>query len=132
MQVPRHWREIPRRYRMEAGKCKKCGAVHFPGRLVCPNCKSREFETIRLSGKGTIETFTITRVAPQGFGDQAPYAVGIIRLEEGINVMGQIADCDPTTLHIGDKVVSQFRRINEENRTGMIMYGYKFVPDQGL
>lgn len=132
MHVPRHWREIPQRYRMEAGKCKKCGSIAFPARLVCPDCGSREAETVRLSGKGELDTFTIIRIAPTGFGDLAPYAVGIVKLEEGIRVMGQITDCDPEALKIGDKVETQFRRINEEGKTGMIMYGYKFVPALGL
>ncbi|NIM12736.1 MAG: transcriptional regulator [Candidatus Aminicenantes bacterium] len=130
--VARHWRETPERYRMEAGKCKKCGAVLFPGRLVCPQCGAREFETLRLSGKGELVTYTIIRVAPTGFGDLTPYAVGIVKLDEGIQVMGQITDCDPEELKIGDRLVTQFRRLNEESKTGMIMYGFKFVPDLGL
>ena len=132
MHVPRHWRETPQRYRMEAGKCKKCGQINFPGRLICPGCGKREFETITLSGKGELETFTIIRIAPSGFGDLAPYAVGIIKLDEGISIMAQVTDCDPEKLKIGDRLSSQFRRINEETKTGMIMYGYKFVPDVGL
>jgi uncharacterized OB-fold protein len=132
MHVARHWRETPQRYRLEAGKCKECGSIQFPPRLVCPECGAKEFETLRLSGKGKLLTFTIIRVAPEGFGDLAPYAVGIVELEEGVRVMGQVVDCDPEALKIGDKLVSQFRRINEEGKTGMIMYGYKFVPDLGL
>ncbi len=132
MQVPRHWREIPRRYRMEAGKCKSCGEIFFPGRLICSKCGAKEFDTIKLSGKGKLATYTIIRVAPEGFADQVPYAVGIIELEEGIKVMGQITDCDPETLKTGDQIVSQFRRMREEGKTGMIMYSYKFVPDLGL
>ncbi|MCK5057264.1 MAG: Zn-ribbon domain-containing OB-fold protein [Candidatus Aminicenantes bacterium] len=132
MKVPRHWRETPRRYRMEAGKCKKCGSIHFPARLVCTECGTKEFETVRLSGKGELASYTVIRVAPTGFSDLAPYAIGIVKLDEGIRVMGQVADCDPETLKIGDRVTTQFRRINEEGKTGMIMYGYKFVPDLGL
>lgn len=132
MKVPRHWRATPERYRMEAGKCKKCGSISFPGRLICPECGSQESETIRLSGKGELASYTVIRVAPTGFTDLAPYAIGIVKLDEGIRVMGQVTDCDPENLKIGDRVTTQFRRINEEGKTGMIMYGYKFVPDLGL
>jgi uncharacterized OB-fold protein len=130
--VARHWRKTPERYRLEAGKCKKCGSIQFPNRLICPECGAKEFETIRLSGKGELATYTVIRVAPMGFADLAPYAVGIVKLAEGIRVMGQVTDCNPEELKIGDRVTTQFRRINEEGITGMIMYGYKFVPDQGL
>jgi uncharacterized OB-fold protein len=106
--------------------------ISFPARITCPGCSGREFEKVNLSGKGELETFTIIRIAPQGFADQVPYAVGIIKLEEGLSVMGQIVDTDPTELKIGDRLVTQFRRMNEEGKTGMIIYGYKFVPDLGL
>ncbi|HDP99808.1 MAG TPA: Zn-ribbon domain-containing OB-fold protein [bacterium] len=132
MQVPRFWREIPKRYRLEAGKCIECGYIALPMRLICPECGSREFEKMNLSGKGKLLTFTITRVAPEGFDDQVPYAVGIVEMEEGVRLMGQVTDCDPETLKIGDQLVSKFRRINEESKTGAIMYGYKFVPDVGV
>ena len=132
MQVAKYWREIPKRYRMEAGKCKKCQHISFPQRLVCSECGSKEFEKTNLSGKGKVETFTITHVAPEGFRDQVPYAVGIVGLDEGIRVMAQITDCELDKLKIGDRVVSNFRRIREEGKTGVIQYGYKFVPDVGL
>ena len=48
MQVPRFWREIPKRYRLEAGKCSKCGYISFPQRLICPECGSQEFEKMNL------------------------------------------------------------------------------------
>ena len=132
MNVPKHWRENPRRYRMEAGKCRNCGEIYFPGRLVCPECGHMEFEKLNLSGRGKLHTFTIVRTAPSGFTDFAPYAIGVVELEEGIRIMGQITDCDPESLKTGDRLVTKFRRMNEEGKTGMIMYSYKFVPDYGI
>ena len=132
MEVAKHWRETPERYRLEAGKCSKCGKILFPNRLICPVCGSKEFTTINLSGKGKIITYTVIRTAPKGFGDLAPYAVGIIEMEENVRILAQITDCNPDKLNIGDKVVSKFRRMNEDGKTGMIMYAYKFVPDVGI
>ena len=132
MEVARHWREIPKRYRMEAHKCKKCKHISFPGRIICPVCGDREFDTFNLKGDGTIVSYTIIRTAPSGFLDLAPYVVGIIELEEGIKVMGQITDCEPEKLNVGDKVIAKFRRMNEEGKTGMIIYSFKFVPDVGV
>ena len=59
---PRYHREVAQRYRLEAGKCKQCGNISFPPRLVCPKCKSKTFETVQLSREGKILTFTIIRV----------------------------------------------------------------------
>jgi len=132
MKVAKHWRETPERYRLEAGKCKKCKHICFPQRLVCPECGNKEFEMVRLSGKGKLETYTVIHTAPDGFADLAPYAVGIVELDEGVKILAQITDCNTNELKIGDRLVTKFRRINEEGKTGMIMYAYKFVPDNGL
>jgi uncharacterized OB-fold protein len=125
----RYWREIPQRYRLEAAKCKQCGAVSFPPRLVCSSCRAREFETVTLADKGKIFTYTIIRVPPQPFADQAPYAVGIIELDDGARLTGQIVDCRFEDLKIGGRVRIEFRKVFQEGEAGVIYYGYKFVPE---
>jgi len=124
----RYWREIPQRYRYEAGRCKACKFICFPPRLVCPRCGAREFETTKLAGTGTVLTYTIIRVAPEGFEDQVPYAVGIAELEDGVKLTAQIVDCDFASLKIGLKVRLEFRKLSEDGEAGIIHYGYKFVP----
>ncbi len=124
----RYWREMPQRYRYEAARCAKCGKVFFPPRLVCSKCRGREFEKTILPKEGVLETFTVIRVAPSGFQDEAPYAVGLVRLKDGPRVMAQVTDCDPTTLKIGDRVRFEFRRLRHDGPSGILCYGYKFVP----
>lgn len=132
MEVARNWRQIPERYRMEAKKCKKCGHVDFPGRLICPECKSKEFTVFNLPNKGKLISHTVIRIAPNGFTDLAPYVVGIIQLNNSIKIMAQITDCDPDQLKTGDELIAKFRKMNEDGKTGMIIYSYKFVPDIGV
>jgi len=124
----RFWREFPQRYRLEAGKCRKCGTISFPPRVVCPACGEREFETTKLAEAGKILTYTIIRVPPHQFADQAPYAVAIVELGDGVKVMGQVVDCDFDKIKIGMKVKFEFRKIYSEGEAGVIYYGYKFVP----
>ena len=124
----RYWREQPQRYRMEAGKCSKCGAVHFPPRRVCPECAGRAFETVVLPGTGTVETFTVIHVGPTGFGDQAPYAVAIVKLADGTSITTQLVDCDTAAVEIGMPVRLEFRKIFGEGEDGVLCYGYKAVP----
>lgn len=125
----RYWREIPQRYRLEANKCKKCGFVFFPPRLICSQCQNREFEETKLAEKGKVLTFTIIRVPPHQFVDQAPYAVGIVELDDGVKLTGQIVDCDFEDLIIGKRVKIEFRKIFNEGEAGILCYGYKFVPE---
>jgi uncharacterized OB-fold protein len=74
-------------------------------------------------------TFTIIRVPPQPFSDQAPYAVGIVDLDDGVRLTGQIVDCAFEELKIGMRVKIEFRKVYEEGAAGVIYYGYKFVPE---
>jgi len=124
---PRYAREIPQRYRLEASKCKSCGNVSFPPRLVCPECKSREFETIKLSDEGKILTYTIIRVASDTFSKITPFAVAIIEVNNGARLMAQIADSPIDEVTIGKMVKIVFRKIQDEGKSGLHCYGYKAV-----
>lgn len=126
----RYWREIPQRYRLEANKCSKCGIKFFPPRLICPECKNRELEKTKIAETGKIITYTIIRVPPHQFVDQAPYAVGIVKLDDGFKLTAQIVDCDFEDLKIGQKVRIEFRKIFDEGESGILCYGYKFVLDE--
>ena len=130
---PRYHREIPQRYRLEASKCKQCGHISFPPRLICPKCKSKTFETVQLNREGKILTFTIIRVGPDKFSKETPYVVAIIELSEGrsandgVRLTAQVADCDIDKVAIGDKVKLVFRKIQDEGKSGLHCYGYKAV-----
>ncbi len=124
----RAWREIPQRYRLEAAKCASCGRIHFPPRVVCMGCRGRTFATVTLAREGTLETFTVIRVAPSGFADLAPYAVGIVALDDGVKITTQVADCDPARLAIGQRVRLEFRKVQQDGESGVLFYGYKAVP----
>ena len=124
---PRYHREVPQRYRLEAGKCKQCGHISFPPRLVCPKCKLKTFETVKLNREGKILTFTIIRVAPDKFSKETPYVVAIIELNDGVRLTAQVADCDVDKVEIGNKIKLVFRKIQDEGKSGLHCYGYKAV-----
>jgi len=127
MSVAKYWREVPQRFRYEAKKCTKCGSISFPPRLVCPECGSRSFEDYVMKDTGKILTFTTIEVGPPQFADQVPYSVGIIELDDGARITAQITDVDPAKLKIGDRVKLEFRKIQDDGKAGIIMYGYKAV-----
>jgi uncharacterized OB-fold protein len=124
----RYWREIPQRYRYEAAKCAACGKIHFPPRLVCSACRGTVFTKTTLAPEGEVETFTIIRVPPSGFGAETPYAVGIVKLDDGVKVTAQIVDVDLAELQIGQRVRVEFRRVQTDGESGILCYGYKYVP----
>lgn len=127
MIVPRYTREIPQRYRLEAGKCTGCGYLAFPPRLICPECGSREFETTVLRPSGTILSYTIVHVAADCFATQTPFAVGIIETDDGARLTAQIVDCDHGEIEIGGRVRLVLRCVQREGHAGILQYGYKAV-----
>jgi uncharacterized OB-fold protein len=129
MGVARYWREIPVRYNLIGKKCGVCGKVYFPPRNICPTCRRKsigKMEDYKLSGKGTVETYTIIHTPPPEFDGKAPYAVAIIKMEEGCHLTAQIVDCPLDEIHVGMKVEACLRRIQEDGKRGAIYYGYKF------
>ena len=123
------WRNEPQRYRLEAGKCLNCGELHMPKRLVCDACGKREFETVKLTPKGKVITYTVVHVAPEAFRDQSPYPVAIIELDEGLRMLCQMADVAPEEVRTGMRVRLETRKIRSDGEAGVIAYGPKAVPE---
>jgi scaffold protein (connect acetoacetyl-CoA thiolase and HMG-CoA synthase) len=121
-------REMPQRYRLEAGRCTDCGSISYPPRIVCRDCRSRNRETIVMSRNAKLLTYTVIRVAPGPFVDEAPYAVGIIETEEGARLTVQVVDCDFDTMKTGMDLRLEFRLVQAMGEDGIICYGHKAVP----
>jgi uncharacterized OB-fold protein len=98
--------------KLMAGKCKRCGKIHLPPRPLCDNCFSQEFEWVEVSGKGHLLTYTIIHVAPPQFQAMAPYAVGILQLENGLKIPGKISGITSDQLKIGLALTIDFERCN--------------------
>jgi uncharacterized OB-fold protein len=128
MPSPRYAREIPNRYRLEAGKCKGCGKVVFPTRRICPACRGAEFDKVTLSRKGRVVTSTVIHVPPNDFLMEAPYAMAIVETPEGARLMTQVVDCEPSSVLPGLEVALEFRLIRKEGKSGILCYGHKGVP----
>ncbi len=124
----RYHREMPHRYRLEASKCKKCGAVYFPHRLICRECKGRDFETITLSERGKLLSYTVIHTPASQFKDIAPYALGILETKEGAKLTAQIVDLPYEEIRTGMELQIEFRRVQTDGHEGVLAYGYKLVP----
>lgn len=128
MPSPRYWREIPARYRLEAGRCKGCGKVVYPARRICPSCRGRDSERVELSKRGKVVTSTVVHVPAADLAMEAPFAMAVVETPEGARLMSQVVDVDPAEVRSGLEVELEFRRIRPEGRGGILCYGYKAVP----
>lgn len=90
------------------GKCKKCGKVHLPPRPICDGCYSKEFEWTAIPTRGKLLTYTIIHIAPGQFQSMAPYAMGIVQLENGLKIPGMIRDVALEKVRIGMDLTVDF------------------------
>lgn len=89
-------------------KCKKCGKTHLPPRPMCDDCYSREFEWTAISTKGKLLTYTIIHIAPAQFQSVAPYAMGIVELENDLRIPGMIRGVPLEQIRIGMNLAMNF------------------------
>jgi scaffold protein (connect acetoacetyl-CoA thiolase and HMG-CoA synthase) len=126
MNLALNWRLHDQRYRLEGTICNHCGAKYFPPREVCTECKSTDMRAHKFEGHGELYSFTILHSAPLGYEGQVPYAVGMIKLDEGPMLEAQLTDSKFEDLKIGKRVEVVTRKLREYGDQGTIVYGYKF------
>jgi uncharacterized OB-fold protein len=94
--------------KLMAAKCTNCGKIHLPPRPICDNCYNQTFTWTPAPTKGKLVTYTVIHIAPQQFQDNAPYAVGIIQLENGKKLPGKITNIPHDKLKIGMNLTVDF------------------------
>jgi uncharacterized OB-fold protein len=94
--------------KLMAGRCLKCRKIHLPPRPLCDNCYSQQFEWILAPTKGKLLTYTIIHIAPPQFKSLAPYAVGIVELENGLRIPGMIQGAPNDKLKVGMALTIDF------------------------
>lgn len=95
-------------------KCVDCDQKIFYPRLICPSCFSQNIEWIEASGKGTVYTYTVVvNNAPSAFLDDMPYVIAVVRLDEGVQMLSNIVECDPASVHCDMPVKVAFKSIND-------------------
>ena len=92
-----------REKRFTTTKCKKCGHVPFPPRVICPECNSEDLEWVDLPTRGKVCYFT-EEIAGVPLGFDSPLIHALIDLGEGRNLLSRIINCKQGQLKEGDKV----------------------------
>ena len=98
-------------------RCTACGVLAIPPKAFCERCGKQAWETVPLSGDGTIESFTIIRVAPRKFMGEVPYAIAAVRLTEGVALLGRVVDVPVDAVAVGMAV--RFRPLVDDGRTAI-------------
>lgn len=96
-------------------RCGNCGELAIPPKEFCPACGARDWHAVPLSGEGTIASYTIIRVAPPGHAADAPYAIAVVRLKDGVQLLGRVVDIPLEQVAVGLPV--RFRPLTRNGHT---------------
>jgi len=96
--------------KLMGAKCNKCGKLSVPPKPMCSQCFSKDLKWKELPEEGTLLTYTVIHVSPKKFQSLAPYAVGIVKLEEGVKLPGIIKDVDLDKIQVGMKLAVGFEK----------------------
>jgi uncharacterized protein len=78
-------------------KCGGCKQFIFYPRALCPSCMSDDLAWTSISGRGVVHAFAIPHRHPNRvFTEGGPYVVALIELEEGVRMMSNLVEVDPT------------------------------------
>jgi len=103
------------RHELLLQRCRRCGTLqHYP-RGICASCWAAELEWVKSSGRGRVYTYTAThRSQARGFKDELPYVLAYIELDEGVQMLANIVQCDPARVAIGMAVRVVFEDVTPE------------------
>jgi uncharacterized OB-fold protein len=108
-----YW-EAARAGKLVIQRCRACNHRQFYPRAFCTCCLSDEIEWIEASGRGTIYTFTVCRIAASpAFEARLPLPVAMIDLDEGVRMLANIVDADIDRIAVGSRVAVCFERVDE-------------------
>ncbi len=119
--------------RLVGTRCTACETLYFPQAPSCrnPDCRPKTVERALLPTTGTLVSYTVQRYQPPPlfrFDDWQPYAIGLVDLGDGVEVMGMLTGFALDSITIGSPVrlVVEPLYTDAEQRSVLT---YKFAPD---
>ncbi len=71
--------------------CNACGKPNMWPRYACQHCQSDNLGWTTSDGKGVLHSFCVLRQgAPEGFENDLPYAIGVVKLSEGVQLLARL------------------------------------------
>jgi uncharacterized OB-fold protein len=105
-----YW-EAAARHELAVARCSRCTSLTLPPDIACPHCHSDEpeFTWVRVSGAGTVRSWTVMR---QSFlpGFDVPFVLVDVELAEQaeLRLIGRLLDGPEALLAAGAAVVVGF------------------------
>lgn len=86
-------------------RCADCETPRHPPRPVCAACGSTAEEWAPASGRGEVWAHAVIHPPTlPAFASRTPYGAVVVRLAEGVFIVGNVVDCSPDEVTIGMSV----------------------------
>ena len=125
-------------------RCTTCTTTYFPplsneGAGFCRNpvCSGEEFETVELSRRGTVWSYTDAQYQPPApyvsrTDPYEPFALAAVELDEGITVLGQVAEgYGVRDLRVGAEVEIVVETLHGTDEGDLLIWRWKPVTELG-
>ncbi|MCW2512406.1 MAG: DNA-binding protein, partial [Mycobacterium sp.] len=89
--------------------------------------KEQQTDYLVASGRGTVFSFVVHH-APKVPGRTVPFVIALVELEEGVRMLGELRNVDPTTVEIGMPVRAMYIDF-PANDVGPAWTNYAWEPD---
>jgi len=106
--------EAAQREELAIPRCAACNRFTWYPAPRCAHCGADELTWTRVSGRGTLFSWTlVTRALFKAFADKAPYVTGLVALidDPAVRLVTTLVDCDPESLRADQPVVVTFRAL---------------------
>jgi uncharacterized OB-fold protein len=114
-----------REHRFLIHRCQICAVAYWPA-SCCVDHGVQDMRWEDASGRGVVHTFTVVHHAYEpSMVARIPYALAVVRLEEGPFFHSDIVDCDPVEVHVDMPVIVRFEPIDDDD--GAVLP--HFAPD---
>ena len=125
-------------------RCTTCTTTYFPplrddraGFCRNPVCDGGEFESVKLSRRGTVWSYTDAQYQPpapyvSSTDPYEPFALAAVELDEGITVLGQVAEgYGVADLEVGAEVEIVVETLHGTDDGDLLIWRWKPVTELG-
>jgi uncharacterized OB-fold protein len=112
----RFWESL-KAHAIQLQRGSKSGRFVYYPRAVSPFDMSEELVWTPVSGRGVVHAFAIPHRHPNpAFGGETPFVVALVELDEGVRILSNLIDVDPTpeAVRVGMPVEIVYDDVSEE------------------
>ena len=120
------FKETPEGLRLVGNKCSACGSVFFPAVEFCTECLNETMEEKVLSKRGTLYSYTITRVPLPRF--PTPHALGFVTLPDKVRIFTPLI-IGEKDFEVGAEMEMEIATLWTEGDKNVLGYKFKAVED---